>query len=68
MRAAGVGKDFKENPNLRDNWTDAEGYYRESCILNPFIISQTDVTWTVSLSVETLVTYCLKSWKCTITT
>uniref|UniRef100_A0A8C5CWD3 Serine/threonine-protein kinase PRP4 homolog n=1 Tax=Gadus morhua TaxID=8049 RepID=A0A8C5CWD3_GADMO len=28
MRAAGVGKDFKENPNLRDNWTDAEGYYR----------------------------------------
>ncbi|TRY91289.1 hypothetical protein DNTS_004935 [Danionella cerebrum] len=22
------GKDFKENPNLRDNWTDAEGYYR----------------------------------------
>lgn len=29
MRAAGVGKDFKENPNLRDNWTDAEGYYSE---------------------------------------
>ncbi|XP_017262295.1 pre-mRNA processing factor 4Bb isoform X2 [Kryptolebias marmoratus] len=28
MRAAGLGKDFKENPNLRDNWTDAEGYYR----------------------------------------
>uniref|UniRef100_A0A3P8XK19 Serine/threonine-protein kinase PRP4 homolog n=1 Tax=Esox lucius TaxID=8010 RepID=A0A3P8XK19_ESOLU len=29
MRAAGAGgKDFKENPNLRDNWTDAEGYYR----------------------------------------
>uniref|UniRef100_A0A4W5MJT3 Serine/threonine-protein kinase PRP4 homolog n=1 Tax=Hucho hucho TaxID=62062 RepID=A0A4W5MJT3_9TELE len=29
MRAAGVGgRDFKENPNLRDNWTDAEGYYR----------------------------------------
>ncbi|XP_068604022.1 pre-mRNA processing factor 4Bb [Brachionichthys hirsutus] len=28
MRAAGIGKDFKENPNLRDNWTDAEGYYR----------------------------------------
>ncbi|KAM8882003.1 pre-mRNA processing factor 4Bb isoform 2-T2 [Synchiropus picturatus] len=28
MRAAGYGKDFKENPNLRDNWTDAEGYYR----------------------------------------
>ncbi|KAK7881578.1 hypothetical protein WMY93_029987 [Mugilogobius chulae] len=25
---AGLGKDFKENPNLRDNWTDAEGYYR----------------------------------------
>lgn len=31
MRAAGVGKDFKENPNLRDNWTDAEGYYSEFC-------------------------------------
>ncbi|XP_068092929.1 serine/threonine-protein kinase PRP4 homolog [Hyperolius riggenbachi] len=28
FRAAGFGKDFKENPNLRDNWTDAEGYYR----------------------------------------
>lgn len=28
LRAVGVGKDFKENPNLRDNWTDAEGYYR----------------------------------------
>ncbi|GAA6079228.1 pre-mRNA processing factor 4Bb isoform X1 [Tachysurus ichikawai] len=28
LRAFGVGKDFKENPNLRDNWTDAEGYYR----------------------------------------
>uniref|UniRef100_A0A7M4DX82 Serine/threonine-protein kinase PRP4 homolog n=1 Tax=Crocodylus porosus TaxID=8502 RepID=A0A7M4DX82_CROPO len=28
LRAAGFGKDFKENPNLRDNWTDAEGYYR----------------------------------------
>ncbi|CAB1325752.1 unnamed protein product [Coregonus sp. 'balchen'] len=28
LRAAGIGKDFKENPNLRDNWTDAEGYYR----------------------------------------
>ncbi|XP_061777661.1 pre-mRNA processing factor 4Bb [Nerophis ophidion] len=28
MRGAGIGKDFKENPNLRDNWTDAEGYYR----------------------------------------
>uniref|UniRef100_A0A4W5Q2H7 Serine/threonine-protein kinase PRP4 homolog n=1 Tax=Hucho hucho TaxID=62062 RepID=A0A4W5Q2H7_9TELE len=28
FRAAGIGKDFKENPNLRDNWTDAEGYYR----------------------------------------
>ncbi|KAF7246061.1 hypothetical protein EYD10_07867 [Varanus komodoensis] len=27
LRAAGIGKDFKENPNLRDNWTDAEGYY-----------------------------------------
>lgn len=31
MRAAGVGKDFKENPNLRDNWTDAEGYYSKFC-------------------------------------
>lgn len=29
LRAAGIGKDFKENPNLRDNWTDAEGYYRK---------------------------------------
>ncbi|XP_057190480.1 serine/threonine-protein kinase PRP4 homolog [Triplophysa rosa] len=28
LRAAGVGKDFKENPSLKDNWTDAEGYYR----------------------------------------
>ncbi|XP_076829036.1 uncharacterized protein prpf4ba [Brachyhypopomus gauderio] len=28
LRAAGVGRDFKENPSLRDNWTDAEGYYR----------------------------------------
>ncbi|KAM9308284.1 serine/threonine-protein kinase PRP4 homolog [Gastrophryne carolinensis] len=28
FRAAGFGKDFKENPNLRDNWTDSEGYYR----------------------------------------
>ncbi|XP_062841697.1 pre-mRNA processing factor 4Bb [Trichomycterus rosablanca] len=28
LRAVGVGKDYKENPNLRDNWTDAEGYYR----------------------------------------
>ncbi|KAM9500967.1 serine/threonine-protein kinase PRP4 homolog isoform 1-T1 [Clarias gariepinus] len=28
FRAAGIGKDFKENPSLRDNWTDAEGYYR----------------------------------------
>ncbi|KAI5092225.1 serine/threonine-protein kinase PRP4-like [Silurus meridionalis] len=28
LRAVGVGKDFKENPNLRDNWTDSEGYYR----------------------------------------
>ncbi|XP_044537249.1 serine/threonine-protein kinase PRP4 homolog [Gracilinanus agilis] len=27
LPAAGTGKDFKENPNLRDNWTDAEGYY-----------------------------------------
>lgn len=30
LRAAGIGKDFKENPNLRDNWTDSEGYYRKS--------------------------------------
>lgn len=29
LRAAGIGKDFKENPSLRDNWTDAEGYYRK---------------------------------------
>lgn len=36
MRAAGVGKDFKENPNLRDNWTDAEGYYSESCRRNQY--------------------------------
>lgn len=36
MRAAGVGKDFKENPNLRDNWTDAEGYYSESCPRNQY--------------------------------
>lgn len=37
MRAAGVGKDFKENPNLRDNWTDAEGYYSQyrPCIQRP---------------------------------
>uniref|UniRef100_A0A4W4GBR8 Serine/threonine-protein kinase PRP4 homolog n=1 Tax=Electrophorus electricus TaxID=8005 RepID=A0A4W4GBR8_ELEEL len=28
LRAAGIGRDFKENPSLRDNWTDAEGYYR----------------------------------------
>nr|XP_055057796.1 serine/threonine-protein kinase PRP4 homolog [Misgurnus anguillicaudatus]XP_055057797.1 serine/threonine-protein kinase PRP4 homolog [Misgurnus anguillicaudatus]XP_055057798.1 serine/threonine-protein kinase PRP4 homolog [Misgurnus anguillicaudatus]XP_055057799.1 serine/threonine-protein kinase PRP4 homolog [Misgurnus anguillicaudatus]XP_055057800.1 serine/threonine-protein kinase PRP4 homolog [Misgurnus anguillicaudatus] len=28
LRSAGVGKDFKENPSLKDNWTDAEGYYR----------------------------------------
>lgn len=34
MRAAGVGKDFKENPNLRDNWTDAEGYYSKYCPRN----------------------------------
>lgn len=33
LRAVGVGKDFKENPNLRDNWTDAEGYYRKCCSL-----------------------------------
>uniref|UniRef100_A0A2K6EEX1 Serine/threonine-protein kinase PRP4 homolog n=1 Tax=Propithecus coquereli TaxID=379532 RepID=A0A2K6EEX1_PROCO len=30
LRAAGIGKDFKENPNLRDNWTDAEGYYQKT--------------------------------------
>lgn len=35
MRAAGVGKDFKENPNLRDNWTDAEGYYSKCCLPPP---------------------------------
>lgn len=35
MRAAGVGKDFKENPNLRDNWTDAEGYYSKCCLPHP---------------------------------
>ncbi|XP_062849961.1 serine/threonine-protein kinase PRP4 homolog [Trichomycterus rosablanca] len=28
MRAVGIGKDFKENPSLKDNWTDSEGYYR----------------------------------------
>uniref|UniRef100_A0A8C1ZQ63 Serine/threonine-protein kinase PRP4 homolog n=1 Tax=Cyprinus carpio TaxID=7962 RepID=A0A8C1ZQ63_CYPCA len=28
LQATGIGKDFKENPSLRDNWTDAEGYYR----------------------------------------
>lgn len=39
MRAAGVGKDFKENPNLRDNWTDAEGYYSESCPRNQYRLS-----------------------------
>jgi len=39
MRAAGVGKDFKENPNLRDNWTDAEGYYRKRRLPNPFLFS-----------------------------
>lgn len=32
LRAAGIGKDFKENPSLRDNWTDAEGYYREFAV------------------------------------
>lgn len=37
MRAAGVGKDFKENPNLRDNWTDAEGYYSKCCLHNPYL-------------------------------
>uniref|UniRef100_A0A3P8WZ24 Serine/threonine-protein kinase PRP4 homolog n=1 Tax=Cynoglossus semilaevis TaxID=244447 RepID=A0A3P8WZ24_CYNSE len=30
--SSGVGKDFKENPNLRDNWTDAEGYYRKCSV------------------------------------
>ncbi|XP_078739442.1 serine/threonine-protein kinase PRP4 homolog, partial [Lampetra fluviatilis] len=28
LKAASLGRDFKENPNLRDNWTDSEGYYR----------------------------------------
>lgn len=37
LRAAGIGKDFKENPNLRDNWTDAEGYYRECGYYNSFV-------------------------------
>lgn len=23
----GIGKDFKENFNFRDNWIDVEGYY-----------------------------------------
>lgn len=36
LRAAGIGKDFKENPNLRDNWTDAEGYYRKFTVLISF--------------------------------
>lgn len=36
LRAAGIGKDFKENPNLRDNWTDAEGYYRKFTVLINF--------------------------------
>lgn len=38
LRAAGIGKDFKENPNLRDNWTDAEGYYRKFAFLINFKI------------------------------
>lgn len=38
MRAAGVGKDFKENPNLRDNWTDAEGYYSKCCLPHPGLL------------------------------
>lgn len=42
MRAAGVGKDFKENPNLRDNWTDAEGYYSKCRLPHPGLSS--DVT------------------------
>lgn len=40
LRAAGIGKDFKENPNLRDNWTDAEGYYRKSAVLRRLYMSQ----------------------------
>lgn len=43
MRAAGVGKDFKENPNLRDNWTDAEGYYRKCCPIISYLFP--DVVW-----------------------
>lgn len=43
MRAAGVGKDFKENPNLRDNWTDAEGYYRKCYPIISYLFS--DVVW-----------------------
>lgn len=37
LRAAGIGKDFKENPSLRDNWTDAEGYYRKSVVLKQML-------------------------------
>lgn len=48
MRAAGVGKDFKENPNLRDNWTDAEGYYSEYCPRNQWRVCCTQA---VSVSV-----------------
>lgn len=42
LRAAGIGKDFKENPSLRDNWTDAEGYYRKPVVLKqmPYLNSQ----------------------------
>uniref|UniRef100_A0A674C9H1 Serine/threonine-protein kinase PRP4 homolog n=1 Tax=Salmo trutta TaxID=8032 RepID=A0A674C9H1_SALTR len=45
LRAAGIGKDFKENPNLRDNWTDAEGYYRLNIgeILDNNVIRARDV-------------------------
>lgn len=73
MRAAGVGKDFKENPNLRDNWTDAEGYYRKFCLPNPYIYSdwrylEACLWHGLSVSVETLINACLMSWQCTITT
>lgn len=52
MRAAGVGKDFKENPNLRDNWTDAEGYYSKFCpIVSPFsLVANTPETLTFTVS------------------
>lgn len=56
MRAAGVGKDFKENPNLRDNWTDAEGYYSKCCLPNPYLFS--DVIWRHACDLE-----CQYQWK-----